>query len=93
MNNSWIYIIGSEDKPYKIGLSKNPNKRLKSLQTGHPKLLKIHYTEEIPECKVRYIESCIHDALKLCKTHGEWFDISLENAKLEVKFAVIRYLD
>ena len=28
---SYIYIIGSDEPPYKIGISKNPEKRLKEL--------------------------------------------------------------
>src|SRR5690606_41006506 len=44
-----LYIIGPVSGPQKIGFSKNPQKRLKSLQTAHPQQLILHYTKEVPE--------------------------------------------
>lgn len=89
---NYIYVIGGTEKPYKIGITNNPERRLKNLQTGHPYELKIHYKEEIPESQVRLIEQTIHKTIKHKQTKGEWFDISLEDAIAEVKFARIRYL-
>jgi predicted GIY-YIG superfamily endonuclease len=89
---AYVYVIGGTEKPYKIGITNNPERRLKNLQTGHPFELKIHYKEEIPESQVRLIEQTIHKTIKYKQTHGEWFDISLEEAISEVKFARIRYL-
>lgn len=89
---NYIYVIGGTEKPYKIGITRNLEQRLKNLQTGHPYELKIHYKEEIPESQVRLIEQTIHKTIKHKQTHGEWFDISLEDAISEVKFAKIRYL-
>lgn len=40
-----IYAIGDGNK-VKIGYSKNPQKRLKQLQTGHPNKLKLLHTWE-----------------------------------------------
>lgn len=91
MNKSWIYIIGSESKPYKIGFSKTPEKRLKSLQTGFPQELKILHLEEINDDEVRNIEKCIHKENKLRRTHGEWFNLELNEAIAEVQYAIIRY--
>ena len=91
MNNSYIYIIGSEEKPYKIGFSKTPEKRLKELQTGHPKKLLLYYVEEINESEIRYIEKCIHKELKFKKSHGEWFNIEIEESKSEILYAKMRY--
>lgn len=91
MNSSWIYVIGSDTKPYKIGFSKNPEKRLKQLQTGHPKKLKIHHLEEINSNEVLIIEKNIHKENKFKKSHGEWFDLELEEAIAEIKFALIKY--
>lgn len=91
MANNYIYIIGSDEPPFKIGITNNLDKRLKNLQTGHPKLLKIHEYKEVTSDKVRLLERVIHRHLKMYRTHGEWFDISLENARLELEFALIRY--
>lgn len=87
----WIYIIGTETKPYKIGFSCRPKNRLKDIQTGHPKKLSIHYLEEINSDEIENIERHIHNNIRHLKTHGEWFNLELEEAKKEVQYAVIRY--
>jgi hypothetical protein len=89
---NYIYVIGGTSKPYKIGITNNPTRRLKNLQTGHPSKLKIYHLEPIPDDQIRLIEQNIHKTIKYKKTHGEWFDIILEDAIAEVKFARIRYL-
>lgn len=88
---SYIYIIGSNSSPYKIGFSKEPQKRLKSLQTGHPFKLSLLYTKEVSDQEVKNIEKQIHRVIGYKKSNGEWFNISLEEAISEVNFAVIRY--
>lgn len=88
---SYIYIIGGTEKPYKIGFSKEPHKRLKSLQTGYPEKLTLHYIKEIDETQVRQLEKHIHRAIAYKRTKGEWFNISLDDAISEINFAVIRY--
>lgn len=64
--------------PYiKIGYSKDPQKRLKQLQTGHPKKLglegwKVCETEE----EARAIEHSIHKFFEKNRTNGEWFKLT-----------------
>ena len=88
---SYIYIIGSEHFPYKIGFSKTPEKRVKSLQTGHPNKLSLLYTKKVSEQNIKKIEKQIHKAISYKRTKGEWFNIILEDAISEVNYAVIRY--
>ena len=77
-----IYLIKSlNDGFYKIGVSKNPNKRLIELQTGNPSPVEILY---LYESKLAYkIENSLHNRYSYCKTHGEWFDLSIQE---EVSF-------
>jgi hypothetical protein len=89
---NFIYVIGGTEKPYKIGITNNPGRRLKNLQTGHPSKLRIHHVEPIPDDQVRLIEQTIHKTINHKRLQGEWFDITLEDAIAEVKFARIRYL-
>lgn len=91
MNSSYIYVIGDNASPYKIGFTKNPDKRLKSLQTGNPRKLSMLYKEEINENEIKYIEKQIHKELKRKQVSGEWFNISLEDAISEIKYARIKY--
>lgn len=86
----YIYIISSEENIVKIGISKNPEKRIKSLQTGHPKQLKIQYINEIDEENKFNIEKIIHKILKHKKIKNEWFNISIDEAKMMIEYVLIR---
>lgn len=90
---SYIYIIGSNNPPYKIGISKNPKKRLRNIQTGHPHKLEILELRETDSKRTKLLESVIHKHLDRYRMKGEWFDISLEEARLHLDFALIRYED
>lgn len=84
MNPSYIYII-SDNTAIKVGISIDPNKRIKELQTGNPKKLSILYTFKVPENLVFKLESACHKALQ-CKfiKRGEWFQTSGFSARLIV---------
>jgi hypothetical protein len=40
---SYVYVIGEEDGPLKIGTAKDPIARLRGLQTGNPRRLRVEY--------------------------------------------------
>jgi hypothetical protein len=90
---SYIYIIGSDKPPYKIGISRNPERRLKNIQTGHPHKLQIWELRETDSKRTKLLESVIHKHLVNYRMTGEWFNIPLEEAKHHVDFALIRYED
>lgn len=93
MSISYIYVIGSDNPPYKVGISRDPARRLKSLQTGHPFPLQLHYTKETDICKTKLLETVIHRHLKMHKTSGEWFDVVLKDLILDVEYVIMRYGD
>lgn len=75
-----VYIIKGEGDTYKVGRSKNPNKRLKQLQTANSIPLKIVTTFETEDDT--QLEREIH---KMLSSHipgrqqplsGEWFELS-----------------
>lgn len=73
-----IYII-SDGELVKIGYSQNPTKRLKQLQTGHPKTLKLIKTFDYQPQGImteRLMEKRIHHLLRRFKVRhkGEWFN-------------------
>lgn len=70
MNNDDLYIIQSDvSGNIKIGRSKDPQKRLKQLQTGNPNKLKL-----IAEFKGEgWKEKILHDRLAFYRLEGEWF--------------------
>lgn len=74
-----VYLIQSlEEGYYKIGVSTNPKKRLKQLQTGNSSELKLidSYSSEYAD----KIEKSLHNFLGANKKEGEWFDLSLLDA-------------
>jgi predicted GIY-YIG superfamily endonuclease len=78
----YIYLIQSlENSYYKIGISKNPSKRIEQLQTGNPvqlKLIEIYQSEF-----ANLIENTLQRKYNYLKKEGEWFDLSIQ---IETKF-------
>ena len=66
----------TERSTYKIGISKNPKKRVKQLQTGNSHKIKLIFFEEVKEAKKA--ETIIHNFLKDSGNHisGEWFSLT-----------------
>lgn len=75
MKPAYIYIITDGDNNFKVGLTKSdPEKRLKQLQTGHPKKLTIHSYFKVPLDKVFELEKLAHKELQSkYQKRGEWF--------------------
>jgi hypothetical protein len=74
-----VYLIQSlEEGYYKIGVSKNPKKRVKQLQTGNSSELKLiaSFSSEY----AHKIEKSFHSRFSYLKKEGEWFDLSLIEA-------------
>ena len=63
-SRSFVYIIREEgNKRFKVGVSNNPEKRLKTLQTGSPEDLTLIYTSMV--CSNSFeIESSVHKEFK-----------------------------
>jgi len=81
MSFSYLYAIGPNDNgPIKIGFSKNPIQRIKTLQTAHPSPLVIHKMVAFETDKIRLVEKSIHQSLSYKKKKGEWFNITPEEA-------------
>lgn len=71
-----IYAIGDGNK-VKIGYSKNPRRRLRQLQTGHPNKLKLLHTwegDKLAEKRIHYILKPL-----ILRHNSEWFKISLND--------------
>jgi len=73
---NYVYLIkNSEDDTYKIGVSKNPRKRLKQHQTGNSSeliLIDTYQTENAYK-----IEKILHRRYSFLRKEGEWFSLSL----------------
>lgn len=73
-----VYLIQSLDSgKYKIGISNNPTKRIKNLQTGNGEKLKlIHMFESNFPSK---LEKALHNKFSHLKLIGEWYNLTLED--------------
>ena len=78
-NTHWVYVFAhqSEDGltgPVKVGISKNVNARLATIQTSCPQPIELAYVFECPDRDIaRAIELSFHEVQKDKRTHGEWF--------------------
>jgi hypothetical protein len=85
----FIYII-SDGTSVKIGISKTPEKRLKQLQTGHPKKLILCKVREVPDDRAKKLENIIHRTCGHYRLKGEWFSMSLPLAESMVHDVLLR---
>lgn len=100
MKKDYLYIIGNDKGYIKVGVSNNPERRVKQLQTGNEHKLTLLFTEEF-ECDRKHllhIEKAVHKALRGMSTKciGEWFCIDenkMDSIKNTLTYYRIRYED
>lgn len=89
----FVYFI-SDGEHTKIGVAKNMEKRLSSLQVGNPKKLKI--VSFVPCCSehiARKIEKYLHESLSGCRMVGEWFNLPASAFLHKFLYFVVDYED
>lgn len=83
---SYVYLIGPEDaSPLKIGIAEDVTKRLCSLQIGNWQQLKVHHTVSVVATSAASVERHMHRELKDRRLRGEWFDVTLDEAKAKLE--------
>ena len=90
--SKFIYVISSaksDNSPCKIGISDNPENRVKQLQTGHPEKLEIKFMKKLENA--RLYEKLLHKDMSYIRSHGEWFDLSVKQAIDQINFTLIHY--
>ena len=76
---STVYLIKDEVvELYKIGVAKNPHRRLQKLQTGNPHRLSLIYTYET-EYPFR-LETLLHNKFRNQHVLNEWYELSDQQA-------------
>lgn len=67
---TFVYVVqGEPETPIKVGIARDPRKRLRALQTGNPQTLHLLYV--VPGDSK--LEANFHRRLKASAIHGEWF--------------------
>lgn len=76
----FIYVIGPENGPYKVGVTTSVEARLSALQTGNHQELMVHRRYEadnLTSAGMQVVERRIHRVLKQVNIRGEWFSCDL----------------
>ncbi|MBR1122125.1 GIY-YIG nuclease family protein [Bradyrhizobium lablabi] len=77
----YIYVIGREEGPVKVGITSSPGGRLSTIQTGCPFRVEILH---LRECRDRNDalrhEQIFHDVHSGTRLAGEWFDMEADLA-------------
>jgi hypothetical protein len=69
-----LYVIRAEGmKRYKIGISVDPERRIRNLQIGSP--IRLEVISLRPLRAARLVEMGLHESLAEHRAWGEWFDL------------------
>jgi hypothetical protein len=89
---SYVYVIVDPSGYCKVGKADNVNSRLRGLQTGNPRKLKVYYKHP---CKNKYraqmLEQLTHANLKESRAIGEWFSCTPSEAKAAIRRVANEY--
>jgi hypothetical protein len=87
----FLYVIGAvTDGPVKLGISANPERRLRQLQTGHHQQLHLFHTEPVASDRARLYDRLLHRDIGHMRSHGEWFHITVEDA---IAYIICTFID
>lgn len=75
--NKFVYFIADNNGLVKIGVAKNPKKRLKELQTASPRKLNLISTVESDNAF--RLEGKLHRRFKEKCVSGEWFELNSDD--------------
>jgi hypothetical protein len=92
MRLGYVYLIGPETGPIKIGHATNIKSRLCSLQMGNWQQLAIHHSVSVPWTVAPTIEQIVHEQFDERRVRGEWFDVPLPVLKSSLDSVASQYL-
>lgn len=78
----WVYVIasGKDERPVKIGVSRDVPARIKAFEAGNPHGLRAISTHAISTAMARQVERRLHDMFVQAALGREWFDITADEA-------------
>lgn len=85
---AYVYVIGTEDGPQKIGIANNPESRRAIFQTGNPEPLMLAASVPVLKHEALSVERYAHWLLEGSRIRGEWFNVSPDEALEAVEAAV-----
>ncbi len=92
MRDKFLYVIAAYPAgPVKLGLSGDPPRRLRQLQTGQAERLVLHHCEAVEAARGSLLERLLHRDVRHQRQLGEWFAMSVAEAISYVQFTIIQY--
>jgi len=86
---TYVYVMGSEGGPVKVGISTNPDIRLVQLKAGCCFPITVFFRAPIAERSTAYrIEQTFHRVYREYQRYGEWFNIDAEQAIEGIETAI-----
>jgi hypothetical protein len=87
-----MYVIADDPAgPVKLGISVDPDQRLRQLQTGHAAPLRVFHREPVDAERVKLFERLLHRDNHHHRLRGEWFNLDVARAIAYVQFTIIQY--
>lgn len=84
-----VYVIQAEGGPVKIGVARDPGRRLAALQTATHVALRLEHAEPVDEgLDVLAVEKAAHRLLDAARVQGEWFDVTAAAAREAIRAAI-----
>lgn len=87
-----VYVLCADDHAVKIGVSRDPGKRAKQIQSGQDRKICIYWAVELWRPQAIELERRLHERLRKQTTHirGEWYLLSPAQAVAEIKREISR---
>lgn len=85
---AYVYVIGADDGPQKIGIANDPESRRSLFQTGNHALLKVAAAAPVSRKEAGIVERYAHWLLRDQRVRGEWFNVSPDEARQAIDDAV-----
>jgi len=82
-----VYLMEIEGGAVKVGRAINPLKRLYEVQTSCPVKIRLVYASD-KHSSPEAVEKAAHYLLREKRQHGEWFGVSVEQARAAIEEAV-----
>ena len=80
VKTAYLYVIGADTGPHKVGFTIKPTYRLTTLGIGSPVPLTIKHVIAVPWVTRKFSEKYAHALLASRHSHGEWFDVTADQA-------------
>ena len=85
----YVYVIGSDNGPQKIGIALDPEARAYNLRLAYPMPVTVQGSFELAsQASARRVERIAHRTLRERRMAGEWFDVLPADAIQAVQTAI-----